>query len=106
MTLKVRRFTLSNKTYLPAMQGDGVRARLADRASAIADQARAIAGAEGVDADVWTDEGTRPKGRPYARAATDAVDQERGTDTVEKRRIMARAAEAVTGQSATSNSRS
>lgn len=106
MTLKVRRFTLSNKTYLPAMQGDGVRARLADRASAIADQARAALGAEDIDADVWTEEGTRPKGRPFARAATDAVDQERGTDSTEKRRIMARAAEAVTGQSAITNSKS
>ena len=104
--MKVRSFTLSNATYLPAMQGPGVRAKLSEIAEQIAKQAEVIAGSEDIDGEVWTDEGTRPKGRPYARVATDAVDQERGTDTVEKRRIMARAAEAVTGQSATSNSRS
>ena len=37
-------------------------------------------------------EGTRPKGRPYARVSTDAVDQEFGTWTVPKRRLLARAA--------------
>ena len=75
-----------------AMQHDSVRAALRARRDVIARRAEAIAADEGVDADVTTSEGTRPKGRPYARVSADA-EQEFGSSNTARRRILGRAAE-------------
>jgi hypothetical protein len=67
-----------------------VRAKLAQVADGIAADARAIAATEGADVQVRREDGTRPKGRPYARVLADA-DQEWGTSEVARRRILGRA---------------
>lgn len=67
-----------------------VRAKLDEVADGIADRARAVAAAEGLDPEIVQTEGTRPKGRPYARVGI-PVDQEFGTAEVPRRRILGRA---------------
>ena len=104
--MRVVKLIISDKTIRPAMQAASVRARLDEMAEAGRAAVEQLAAAEGVEGEVWTESGTRPKGRPYARFASDMADQEFGTETVGKRRLMAQAAEQISGQSAGSKDRS
>lgn len=84
---------MPNETYkkLQALQqSDGVRTKLAAVRDRIAGQVEAIAAAEGVDVDVVTSEGTRPKGRAYARVGVPAA-PEFGNETTPRRRFLGRA---------------
>lgn len=90
-------FELSGKSIVQAMQAPSTRAALREKAEKIASKARGIASSEGVDMSVDVSEGTRPKGRPYARVSSPNVDQEVGTQFVPKRRILGRAAETERG---------
>ncbi len=67
-----------------------VRKKLDDVADQVAARARAIATAEGLDADIVQKEGTRPKGRPYARVSIPAAN-EFGDSKTQRRRILGRA---------------
>lgn len=69
-----------------------VRQALMSQASGIAGRARGIADAERVTSAIGTEQGTRPKGRPYARATSDAAAAEFGSSTTKRRRVLARAA--------------
>ncbi|WP_263251632.1 hypothetical protein [Saccharopolyspora rosea] len=69
-----------------------VRAALRQRAQAIAGRARGIAATETPGASITTEEGTRPRGRTYARVASDDPEGEYGTQTRERRRVLGRAA--------------
>lgn len=71
-----------------------VRAALRARAQAIAGRARGIAATETPDASITTDEGTRPRGRTYARVTSDDPDGEFGTEKRKRRRVLGRAADA------------
>lgn len=83
---------LSDQTWLAAMQTGTVRRAL----KALADQkqarAEALARAEGVELKSRVKEGTRPKGRPYARVESPNVGQEYGNSIVERKRILGRTA--------------
>jgi hypothetical protein len=68
-----------------------VRAKLVEVRDRIHARAEAIQAEEGVDVGLAVSEGTRPKGRPYARLSAD-IDQEFGTENVSRRRILGRAA--------------
>ena len=67
-----------------------VRKKLAEVADRIARNAEGIAAAEGVDAKIVRSDGTRPRGRPFARVTADGI-QEWGTNEVERRRVLGRA---------------
>ena len=85
---------LSRESFLKAMQSPKVRAALYDKAVRVAAAADAMARAEGVeDFDTEVSQGTRPKGRPYARVAV-PLEAEWGSFTKPKRRILGRVAEA------------
>lgn len=73
-----------------AMRLNRVREALSRQAEGITRRARGLS--EGTGATVYTESGTRPKGRPYARTVSDAVEAEHGTATTPRRRILARAA--------------
>ncbi len=86
------RVELSDEFYRDAMQSRQVRAGLAKRRDEVAARARSIAGQEKIDPNITTSEGTRPKGRPYARVTADAG-QEFGDSNTARRRILGRAAD-------------
>lgn len=90
-------FELSGKSIVQAMQSPSVRAALREKAEVIAAKARGIAASDGFAMEVEVEEGTRPKGRPYARVTSPDVDQEHGTQFVPKRRVLGRAAETERG---------
>lgn len=69
-----------------------VRAALRSQAGGIAAKARSLDAAEGGDATISVEEGTRPRGRPYARAVSDDADGEFGTSKTARRRVLGRAA--------------
>lgn len=104
--MRVVKLTISDKTIRPAMQAASVRARLAEVAEEGKAAVEQLAAAEGIEGEVWTESGTRPKGRPYSRFSSDMTDQEFGTQTVDKKRLMAQAAEQISGQSSTSKGES
>lgn len=86
-------FTYSEDLVRQAMVHPIVLAALEDKARAIQGRAEAEYSALGIaNADVELTTGVRPKGRPYARVSTNKVDEEWGTYTVPKRRILATAA--------------
>jgi len=68
-----------------------VRAKLVEVRDRIHARAQAIQAEEGVDVGLTTSEGTRPKGRPYARVAA-SLEHEFGTEDVSRKRILGRAA--------------
>lgn len=74
------------------MRLNQVRAALQTQASRIAKRARALSDTEGVTSAISTEAGTRPKGRSYARAVSDAAGVEFGSATTPRRRVLARAA--------------
>lgn len=83
---------LSQGTYRQAMQL--ARPALRCKAEEIQSRAKQIAATEGVEFDTEVTEGTRPKGRAFARVvAPDGAEQEWGTSRTERRRILGRAAE-------------
>lgn len=84
--------TISGELILAVMQSDKVRAALAARADQVAARAESLTAAEDVDGTVTRSGGIRPKGRPFERVAHSNADQEWGTSTTERRRIMGRAA--------------
>lgn len=89
MAIKV---TISEGLIVEAMQSAPVREGLAKRADTIASRARGLAANEGVDMEVTRRDGTRPKGRPFARVEGDNAAQEFGTSNTARRRILGRAA--------------
>lgn len=77
-----------------AMRSDAVRAGLRARALKVQGTAEGLARADDVELESRVTEGTRPKGRPYARVESSNVDQEYGSSTTARRRILGRSAEA------------
>lgn len=89
----VVRVSISSDTIGDAMRTQTVRKalrKLAEKKQARADQ---IAQAEGVDLESSIKEGTRPRGRPYARVQSSNTAQEWGDRYTERRRILGRAAQ-------------
>lgn len=71
----------------------GVRAALRKQAQAVATRADQIAAAEAYEFNGRVEEGTRPRGRPFARVISYDADQEFGTWGKKRRRILGRAAD-------------
>jgi hypothetical protein len=69
-----------------------VRAALRKQAEGIAARARSLDRSEGGDATISVVEGTRPRGRAFARVVSDDVDGEFGTSKTARRRTLGRAA--------------
>lgn len=103
--MRAVKLRISDRTIRPAMQAPSVQAKLAEVAERGREAVEQLAAAAGVEGEVWTESGVRPKGRPYSRFASDMADQEFGTETVGKHRLMAQAAEQISGQSASSKDR-
>ena len=87
------RVQISNATWLAAMQTETVRRALNDLAAEKRSLAEHIASSEGVDLEAEVVNGTRPKGRPFARVQSRNVAQEWGDSVVKRRRILGRTAE-------------
>jgi hypothetical protein len=86
------RVQITSRFIEDVMRSRVVREALAARADRIHARAEQIAAQESVDAAFALTEGTRRRGRPYARVSTDAVGQEWGDTTIGRRRILGRAA--------------
>jgi hypothetical protein len=84
---------ISSKLIEEAMRSATTRAALRKKADEKARRADALGGSEGVQINAEVVEGTRPKGRPYARVQSENVAQEWGSRDVERRRILGRVAE-------------
>lgn len=76
-----------------AAQQPGVIAQLQVVADRIKVRADALARQEGVQMTVSTTTGTRPGGRPFVNVVSDNPDQEFGTATHKRYRILGRAGE-------------
>jgi hypothetical protein len=76
-----------------AAQQPGVIAQMQVVADRIKGRADALARQEGVDMTVGTTTGTRPGGRPFVNVVSDNPDQEFGTATHKRYRILGRAGE-------------
>ena len=86
---------ISEELIRNAMQSEPVRAGLREVRDRKAAAAQAIIDAEGHDdVTLSTEDGTRPKGRPFSRVLSSDVEGEWGTSRVEQRRILGRAAQA------------
>lgn len=88
-------FRMTDRLFNEAIQKPSVRAALARKARETQARADAIAAQEGEKLDSKVTEGTRPKGRPYARVSSTNVAQEYGTTIKERKRILGRAADGV-----------
>lgn len=86
-------FRISQDFIREAMQSDGVRGELRKKADAKARRVNQLGTEEGVEMEATVSEGTRPKGRPYARIESPRVDQEWGNRNTARRRILGRVAE-------------
>lgn len=92
------RIRLDYRAIGAVMQSRPVRDALVERARPIAASARAIAAAEGLEemaAAIGIEEGTRPRGRPYAQVVADhprGTEYEFGSSAIEARRVLGRAA--------------
>lgn len=86
------RVRISSEFIVAAMQTKAVREALKKRADRVQSRAEQLAASEDVDLTSQVSEGTRPKGRPYARVSSENVAQEWGTSNTERRRILGRAA--------------
>lgn len=84
---------LTETGFKTIVQLPSVRAALRAEAERRQGRAEGIAAAEGVELDSEIREGTRPKGRPYARVQSPNVGQEYGDGIQERRRVLGRAAE-------------
>lgn len=88
------RFVLRPGWFEAAANSSNVRAALRSRAQAIAARADQLAReAPAYEVNARVEEGTRPGGRPYARAISYDADQEFGTWGKKRRRILGRAAD-------------
>lgn len=76
------------------MQTRAVRQKIADVANRVASGTQRIARAEGVSGGVSRQDGTRPKGRPFARVTMAPGAPEFGTAEEPRRRVLGRAASA------------
>lgn len=74
------------------MRSAKVRNALQAHATRITASARALSSTEGVVSSIGVENGTRPKGRPYGRVNSDAVNAEFGSSNTKRRRLLARAA--------------
>lgn len=86
---------MANRLFTYRQLGDlarspAVRAKLSEVADRIAARAEFIAATEAPEVTIRREDGTRPKGRPYARVLAPA-DQEHGTAETVRRRILGRA---------------
>lgn len=81
---------ISRELITAAMQSQATRDGLSERARKVAGRVDVLGQSEGVTMDAYVTEGTRPKGRPYARVNSENVSQEWGSRDVERRRIMGR----------------
>lgn len=88
----VVRVQISDRTFTDAMQCKTVRDALAAKAKQKQTRAEQIAASESVELESEVVEGTRPRGRPYARVQSRNVAQEWGNGVVKRRRILGRAA--------------
>lgn len=70
-----------------------VRKQLQVVADRIKGRADGLARAEGVDMNVTTVAGVRPKGRPFVNVVGDNAEQEFGSSRTKRRRILGRAGE-------------
>lgn len=86
------RVTVSRETVFRAMQSKPVRDALRAKAEQVRQAAERLAREEEVEGDLAVEDGTRPKGRPYSRVSFSNADQEHGTYTTPKARILGRAA--------------
>lgn len=86
------RVEISYEFIQKAMQAGPVRDALAARARKVRSRAESIAAGEGVELNSTVREGTRPKGRPYARVESPNVSQEWGSANVDRKRVLGRAA--------------
>lgn len=91
-------FEVSRDLIQKAMQHEGVRSQLEVVAKRVASKARSIATAEGLDMNVVVVSGTRPTGRPFSNVVVDNVDQEFGTATTPRARVLGRALTASTAR--------
>lgn len=82
---------LSNKQWQSIVQAPSVRKRLRLVADQIAARTRANLAAAGSEATVTVEEGTRPKGRAYARVVHNDPFGEYGTEDIPKHRALGRA---------------
>jgi hypothetical protein len=87
------RVTLSYQGIGAAMRVPKVRAALREQANRIAARARSLDSAEGGDARITVQEGTRPRGRSFARVVSDDVEGEFGSSKTARRRTLGRAAD-------------
>lgn len=86
-------FRLSYQQGQKIIQSRPVRRKIAEVADRVAAGTRSIAASEGVKGAVTRQDGTRPKGRPFARISMPTGD-EFGTAVTPRRRILGRAASA------------
>lgn len=86
--------TITPEFIQSAMHQPGVAAQLQVVANRVAARARSIAASEGVEMEVTTVAGVRPKGRPYVNVVTNNAEQEYGSARTKRRRILGRAADA------------
>lgn len=86
------RVEITSEWVKDAMQSRTVRAALADRARKAQARVEGIAAGEDVTLDSTVVEGTRPRGRPYARVSSPNTSQEWGSSNTQRRRILGRAA--------------
>lgn len=70
-----------------------VKQSLAAKRDQIKTRAEQIAATDKVPGEFTTEDGTRPKGRPYARLYFSNVDQEFGTSKTKRWRVLGRAAQ-------------
>lgn len=85
---------ISRRTIIDAMQSKPVRDALRNRAEKILKRGNELA-AENEDTqnmELWIEDGTRPKGRPFSAVKANDAEQEHGTMYREKHRILGRAA--------------
>lgn len=87
------RVVISSALIVDAMQSRPVREALRRKRDEKRRRADQLGAAEGVEMELETSEGTRPKGRPYARLTSRNVGQEWGDAYTERRRILGRSAE-------------
>jgi hypothetical protein len=86
------RVQISTDLFRQVVDMPVVRQRCLEVAQSIAGTAQAIADAEQVDTEITVEDGTRPRGRSYARVTSSNVDAEHGTAATPRRRVLGRAA--------------
>lgn len=75
----MREMRISKEMVADVLQSSGVRQAINAERDKIAQRAKGIASSEKIPGKVTTEDGVRPKGRPYARVLFDNADQEFGT---------------------------